>query len=93
MNEQTPIPCKACGISIIFIRNPKTGKMMPVDHASQFRWSAKDGTIVVDSGRIVCLPRLGEYCYTPHWATCTSPNAFRKREMRIAGEDVEVDDL
>lgn len=69
--------CKACGAEIEFIKTAKGGKM-PVD-------ANEIGTIVTDDGLTVrgqiAVVREDGGVVTgriPHWATCKSPDEFRR---------------
>lgn len=58
------IRCKECNAEIKFIRTIK-GKQMPVD--------AKPIKGITETGVMISV-------YTPHWATCSNPNKFRKEK-------------
>lgn len=61
-------PCNLCGKEIEFVRTP-AGRAMPVDVGSKV-------VLVDDEG---CV-RTGR---TPHWATCSDPEAARVRKQRL----------
>jgi hypothetical protein len=61
-------PCRLCGAEIEFIRTP-AGKLMPLDVGPK--------SVVVDNNGVVHVGR------TPHWATCTDPDAARSRRNRL----------
>jgi hypothetical protein len=70
--------CRACGASIEFVTT-ENGRKMPVnDRLQNFVVVTEDGTAYVRQG------------HTPHWATCTDPDAFRKpqsAQLSLLGGD------
>lgn len=77
--------CKGCGTEIMFIKTV-AGRTMPVDAESvRFSKGGKE-VFVLPNGEIVHGTRLREgqadpeemIGYISHFATCTTPEAFRK---------------
>jgi len=77
------IRCRKCGGEILFITTPK-GHKMPVDavqpsaNNSKLRVVRKDGTVATGY-------TVGDEALVSHWATCTAPDEFRKRERAAKG--------
>lgn len=73
--------CKACGEEIRFIQTP-AGKYLPVDADSLKLHTLEPGLVVVtEEGQVIKGIQSGRpslYGYTPHWATCTHPDQFRR---------------
>ncbi len=57
--------CKSCGADIIFAPT-ESGKKMPLDQTPK-----KAAVMIRGLAKIMDV-------YTPHWATCTSPERHRK---------------
>lgn len=78
--------CRGCGAEIMFIKTV-AGRTMPVDaHSVRFaKGSGKDAFVLLN-GEVVHGTRLKEgqadpnemIGYISHFATCTTPEAFRK---------------
>lgn len=78
--------CKACGKPLVWIQTPK-GKWIPCDEGLVPYKQDSDGTDVVvsqDGEAIRCRLKFEGLptgmARVPHWATCTSPDRFRKRK-------------
>lgn len=73
--------CKRCGALILWARNPATGKMMPLDDASQV-------DVVLPQGRFAVVVtatgahRVNVRSYTSHFASCPHADEFRKDKDR-----------
>ena len=73
--------CKSCGAAILWRRNPKTGRMAPIDAAASPR-----GTIGVDGEcYALCNAAMSHVeCgvhrehHTNHFATCPQARSFRR---------------
>ena len=63
-DKRTGGVCKGCGVYIEWIRTKK-GKNMPVE--------PDPINIITEEGETI-------EGFIPHWATCSSPNQFRKNE-------------
>lgn len=61
---------RACGAEIVFARTPQ-GKNMPLDAGSKTMFVVEGGA----GTPVTCKPIQVR---TPHWATCTSPDEFRR---------------
>lgn len=77
--------CKACGAPLIWIETPK-GKWIPCDEGMvEYQEDRNGKDVLVDqNGEVIrCRIRFegkpSGTARTPHWATCTSPDKFRKR--------------
>ena len=82
--------CRACGKEIVFIRST-AGNNIPCDaEPIRFRMVSRFGkekkeNFVTPDGRIRSGQRdpKGECVgYRTHWASCTKPEEFRKRDQR-----------
>lgn len=71
--------CRSCGCAIRFVKTPR-GKWLPCD-VERVSGSDIDGdTIVTDDGGIVKGKEAENAVgYVPHWATCVSPELFRRK--------------
>ena len=75
-------PCKACGEPMRFLRTP-AGKFLPVDAESFGTHHLGPGmTVVTEAGEVLrgspATSVTSVQGYTPHWATCTHPDLFRR---------------
>ena len=77
--------CKSCGKEIVWIKTI-AGKAMPCDAAPQYYRQRPGGKrkIVTPNGEVLSCEILENpeqatgVGYTPHWATCSAPNRFRR---------------
>ena len=72
----TPVPCRSCGAPLIWGVSPR-GDRVPVDAEPRKRitlWASRDPEVAP-------LASLVDV-YTSHWATCSSPEAQRRREAQ-----------
>lgn len=83
MNRTNGAFCKSCGAKIKFLRT-KAGKWMPCDPETVSaedldagdKLVTKDGDVLTVNGK---TPEgYGAVGYVPHWATCKSPELFRR---------------
>lgn len=81
--------CEACGAELVFVTTPK-GAEMPCDAPLFALDVVKGGTVtgVTEEGRVVrgelrgpgeTMVAGGFAVRTPHWATCASPDRFRRK--------------
>jgi len=73
-----------CKASIVMTLT-KNGKYLPVDFDQAFA-AAEHQTIPGPHGRPVYS---FQPAYTPHWSTCTDPEAFRRRKQKRPAPKVE----
>lgn len=64
--------CKECGKAIKFLPTAG-GKLMPVD------CEPTKGVVMTRKGEGTPVAQVLDV-WTPHWATCTAPDKFRRRD-------------
>ncbi len=71
--------CQSCGVAIRFIQTPK-GRWIPVNPGLVNGNDVLGATLVTGDGRILQGDQLrGATGFVPHWATCVSPELFRRK--------------
>ena len=78
--------CRWCGAPVVFVRMADSGRLMPCNPGADARGNVlcrKRGPLYTD-GRVVTSPDdTGDLLLLlAHWATCTSPDAARRRERK-----------
>jgi len=68
--------CKSCGRDILFARNVKTGRVMPLDPRAPVYRVQQDG-----SRQLAALPEKG--ALVSHFATCAHANKHSRSRRRI----------
>ena len=88
--------CRACGKPLFWVQT-KNGKYLPCDEGlTGYRKDQKGHDVLIgqDGSTIRCrLQFEGEpdgYARIPHWATCSSPDKFRKDRKKKLAEDDEI---
>ena len=79
--------CRECGAPIVFVRMAETGRIMPCNPGPDDRANvAHSRANPHHGGRVITddapLDPATEAALLAHWATCTSPDAVRRRERK-----------
>jgi hypothetical protein len=63
------VPCQACGLPMLFAKNPDTGKLIPLDTRTPVYHVTKDA-----EGNPIAVRAESTYC--SHFGTCKDPGRF-----------------
>jgi hypothetical protein len=79
MSEMRLTECRGCGAKIGFLKNPRTGKWMPVNPERVTGVDAPDdGVLIAENGAVLRGVLPEDVGYVPHWSTCPVAGDFRR---------------